>query len=56
MILFPAGLDSLTNVWPTSSLCLIINLCLIFILIQECWQLTLEFTGELLFDGFFKKG
>ena len=49
MILFP-GLDSLTNVWPTSSL------CLIFILIQECWQLTLEFTGELLFDGFFKKG
>ena len=55
MILFP-GLDSLTNVWPTSSLCLIINLCLIFILIQECWQLTLEFTGELLFDGFFKKG
>ena len=37
-------------------LCVILNLCLIFILIQECWQLTLEFTGELLFDGFFKKG
>ena len=37
-------------------LCVILNFCLIFILIQECWQLTLEFTGELLFDGFFKKG
>ena len=37
-------------------LCVILNLCLIFILIQECWQLTLEFTGELLFDKFFKKG
>ena len=37
-------------------LCVILNLCLIFILMQECWQLTLEFTGELLFDGFFKKG
>ena len=54
MILFP-GLDSRTNVWPRL-LCVIVNLCLIFILIQECWQLTLEFTGELLFDGFFKKG
>ena len=32
-------------------LCVILNLCLI--LIQECWQLTLEFTGVLLFDGFF---
>ena len=32
-------------------LCVILNLYLI--LIQECWQLTLEFTGVLLFDGFF---